>query len=444
MASFLPPIQVKTTLTCLAWYLVSSVTSQLTKVILVRFNYPLFLSQAQFLFGALLSAAFIYFSKSFPDATSHFPPGSVPTDSSRPLFHKTSFLKVSPLGLFQFSGKYASLKATSMIPLSTVSSIKALSPLLIVAGYRIVYNVHVPVSTVLSLTPLVFGVVLMIISESGTQFFDGSFTSSQVTGLAFCLLSMIIFAAQNIYGKELITWDAPSQPAAMMLNTEPSRPTTPLPEYQIPDPNSPYGEHKPKGFRQRTNSIRLPYSTSDLRVNEKRAESDHQLLPYIQVTQDNNMLVSTSPVSKPDRMTTIFYCSCIGFVCLSVVFLFRESGLLLLRIAATNTDIDASSEFLFVVVLIILDSLSHFVQTLLAFHLLGLIPALSYSIASMMKRIVLITVSLVLAIGNPEIQDKSDKWFGAISTLQVCGLAMISLGMYSYDRWGSRAMKKRR
>ena len=116
----------------------------------------------------------------------------------------------------------------------------------------------------------------------------------------------------------------------------------------------------------------------------------------------------------------------------------------MLRITATNTDIDASSEFLFVVVLIILDSLSHFIQTLLAFHLLGLIPALSYSIASMMKRIVLITVSLVLAIGKPEIQDNSDKWFGAISTLQLCGLAMISLVMYSYDRWGSRAMKKRR
>ena len=213
MVSFLPPIQVKTTLTCLAWYLVSSITSQLTKVILVRFNYPLFLSQAQFLFGALLSAAFIYFSKSFPDTTSHFPLGSVPTDPAKPLFHKLSFLKVSPLGLFQFSGKYASLKATSMIPLSTVSSLKALSPLLIVAGYRIVYNVHVPVSTVLSLTPLVFGVVLMIISESGTQFFHGGFTSTQITGVTFCLLSMVIFAAQNIYGKELITWDTPSQPA---------------------------------------------------------------------------------------------------------------------------------------------------------------------------------------------------------------------------------------
>lgn len=440
MASFLPPVQVKTTATCLVWYLVSSITSQLTKLILVRFNYPLFLSQAQFLLGALLSATFIYTSKAFPDAAEHFPPGSIPTDPSRPLFHRNSFLKVSPLGLFQFTGKVSSLKATSMIPLSTVSSIKALSPLFIVFGYRLVYKVHIPVATFFSLTPLVMGVVLIIISESGTQFFHGEFTANQVTGLLFCFLSMVIFAAQNIYGKELITWDQPSQPASLMLNTEPSRPTTPLPEYHTQE-ESFHVEKKPKGFRQRTNSIRLPFSTSDLRLDEKQAESNNQQHQYLQVAHDNNLFVSES--SKPDRMTTIFYCSCIGFGCLFTGFLFRESLLLVLWVSSSDADIDASSEFLYVVLLIVLDSLSHFLQTLLAFHLLGLIPALSYSIASMMKRIVLITVSLVWAIGTAN-TDNSDKWFGVISTLQFCGLSLIALGMYSYDKWGSRAMKRRR
>lgn len=441
MASLLPPIQVKTTLTCLLWYVVSSVTSQLTRVILVRFNYPLFLSQAQFLFGAVLAACFIAFSRTFPEATRHFPPGSVPVDASRPLFHKKSFLKISPLGFFQFTGKVASLKATSMIPLATVSSLKALLPLLIVLGYRVVYNVHIPVATVMSLTPLVGGVLLIVISESGTQFLHGDLSSTQVTGLVFCVLSMVIFAAQNIYGKELITWDAPTQPASMMLNTEPSRPTTPLPEHH-PDTDGAV-HHKAKGMRQRTNSVRLPFSTSDLRLDEKHQEATLQHLPYLQAAHNNTMMLPLEEASKPDRMTTIFYCTSIGFVCLFSAFLYNEAPLLAARIFAADANIDATLEFVYVVLLVVLDSLSHFVQTLLAFHLLGLIPALSYSIASMMKRIVLITVSLIWAIGRPESTSK-DKWFGVVSPLQLGGLGLIGLGMYCYDRWGSRAMKRRR
>lgn len=166
VSQVIPPISVKTILTCLLWYLISSITSQLTKLILVKFTYPLFLSQFQFLISTLLSFTFITIARRFPEVQQHFPLGSLPNNSNKPIFDKSILITVLPLGIFQFTGKYFSLNATSLIPLSTVSSIKALSPLLIVAGYRVIYNVKFPSITYLSLTPLVGGVVLIIASES--------------------------------------------------------------------------------------------------------------------------------------------------------------------------------------------------------------------------------------------------------------------------------------
>ena len=66
---------------------------------------------------------------------------------------------------------------------------------------------------------------------------------------------------------------------------------------------------------------------------------------------------------------------------------------------------------------------SHFLQSLIVFHLLGAIPAVSYSIASMMKKITVIVVSMIFT-GNP------------VTTLQFFGILLTGTGLFAYDRWG--------
>ncbi|KAI5963700.1 uncharacterized protein KGF55_002580 [Candida pseudojiufengensis] len=521
----LPPISIKTIITCLIWYLVSSITSQLTKIILTKFTYPLFLSQCQFLIGALLAYIFILISRKNPFLINHFPKGSIPSIEThdKPILSIAVLLKIFPLGLFQFLGKYFSLSATSLIPLPTISSIKALSPLLIVLGYRIIYKVIFPVITYLSLVPLLLGVILIITSDSiknpnsKTNLLtndDNEIDQKQINGILLCLISTIIFAGQNIYGKQLITWDNNDEklhnPASLVLNTDISRPSTPfIPSFKFQDENEkngyfqphlqkqpsiehiadkeklsvndgPYNEndHKTKNndsngfkylnFKQRSNSLKLPYSTSDLSLDQMK--ENHLLTPPLQQSSKptstayqnavfNNNLSINNPfgflvekfdlnkISKPDKLTIILYCSLIGSSFSISGFLMNELPSLYNQLTISTT-IDSTTpqtnttEFLQIMILIVLDSLSHFLQTLLAFHLLGSIPALSYSIASMLKRIVLITISILLTFNfNNNGSDLISSKINNLTFEQIIGLILIGIGLYCYDRWGSRSLK---
>lgn len=465
LMKILPPINVRTVVTCLLWYLVSSITSQLTKLILTKFTYPLFLSLCQFFIGTTLALTFIKIVRTFPVSVQHFPTGSVPLETTGPIFRVAVLAKILPLGLFQFVGKFFSLSATSLIPLATVSSIKALSPLLIVLGYRVVYNVKFPFVTYLSLVPLVGGVMLIIASDSMKNLSsetdlltdeNNHLDNKKTKGLAFCILSTLIFATQNIYGKQLMTWDTgnTNNPASLVLNTDPSRSGTPN-IFKETDESTPY---KSAQIRQRAYS-RLPYSTSDLRLDEKSEEFNLQLVSYnLSVNQTNNTVRSPiayfkdkfniENVSKPDKLNIILYCSLIGVTFSFWGFLLNELpsiiSLYMSDVASDKSTLETTSDVIIVLVLIFLDSLSHFLQTILAFHLLGLIPALSYSVASMMKRIVLITVSIILSIGSTPSEIDAHKWFGKITNEQLCGLFMIAIGLYCYDRWGSKSLRDNR
>lgn len=408
--------------------------------------------------GILLSLSLITFVKVFPQVADSFPPGSVPLDPSLATFRKSVLMKILPLGLFQFLGKFFSLSATSLVPLATISSIKALSPLLIVSGYRLVYKVKFPLITYLSLTPLVAGVILMILSDS-LENPKLEFDYSQLKGVTLCIISTIIFASQNIYGKQLITWDSnTTNPASLVLNTEISRPSTPSPfewnaeQMENKQAQTNKSSHKPINYiRQRTYSIKLPYSTSDLRLDEKIEESNLNDQHYSQMVDENNTNISNPFASvinyeateKPDKMTIILYCSLVGFIFSITGFVLKELPEIIDGVSDAKHfrgSAESASDVVVVLVLIAIDSLSHFLQTLLAFHLLGSIPTLSYSIASMMKRIVLITVGILVVFDN-NYQYNESKWFGRITTEQLCGLFLIAIGLYSYDRWGSRSLK---
>jgi len=69
----------------------------------------------------------------------------------------------------------------------------------------------------------------------------------------------------------------------------------------------------------------------------------------------------------------------------------------------------------------IFNGIFHFAQNILAFVLLSMISPVSYSIASLIKRVFVIAVAIV--------------WFGNPTTpLQAFGIALTFVGLYLYDR----------
>lgn len=461
ISHWLPPFSMQTLLICVLWYLVLSFTSQVTKVIMVELPYPLFLSQFQFFLGALLSVLMIQISRKFSRFHLIFPTGTVPLDGSSAVFDKRIFIKVLPLGVFQFTAKYFSLCATLLIPVATVASVKALSPLLIVAGYRCFYKVHFPVLTYLLLVPLLIGVIMIIMADAGFSAlasFGPVLNEAHVKGLLFCVFSTVIMATQQIYGKELITWDTGviANPASLVLNTDRSRAVTPeFGPYPSPKHESTSNDFLlPLSiFNKRKDTLRLPYSVSDLSLDEKNECLQNRAQHYDMEVQEGNS--ATNPfsalasavkgVGKPDKFTVIFYISLIGFSFSFSGFCAREAVSLYKDLSepmhfegAPDEHHDLGRMF----VLILMSSLSHFCQTVLAFVLLGSVPALSYSIASMMKRIVIIVVSIIFA--SRLLAGTENLWFGALTGIQIQGLLLIGLGLYFYDRWGSRSLKENR
>ena len=73
----------------------------------------------------------------------------------------------------------------------------------------------------------------------------------------------------------------------------------------------------------------------------------------------------------------------------------------------------------------------HFLQNIMAFILLSLVSPVTYSVASLVKRIFVIVVSIV--------------WFGNATTpLQAAGIALTFLGLYLYDRTSDAGRRDKR
>lgn len=448
----------KTVLSCLAWYLTSSLTAQLSKIILVRFPYPLFLGQCQFLTISILALTAILLARRHKAVSSFFPYGTLPSDGSQPLFSRHIFYRVLPLGLLQFTNRSLTLEATSRISVAAVSSIKAMSPLMVVLGYRMVYKVKISPATYLSLVPLVSGVILILVADANyplANYVKDSLHSNsvgwdhyQIQGMLYCLLSTVAFAAQNMYGKVLFTWrklgDQNASPASLALNID---------EGNTEDDYSSYAEDTKY-------NAHLPYSVSDLRVGEKTGEVHGTHKRYVEEAISNESrwkrtvnnireaIVGKSTAAdpiKPDRITIMLYSSLIGSIFSFGGFLANEFFILVAIItkrATVQTDHIAANKTE-IACLILLDSLSMFLQTLLSNHLLGTVPALTYSVASMMKRVVVIIVSIVVSIGaqTSEEEQNGQGIKHNINTMHFLAILLIAVGLYSYDTMGSRGVR---
>ncbi|CCK71374.1 Sly41p KNAG_0G03170 [Huiozyma naganishii CBS 8797] len=357
---------------CLCWYLASSISSNVSKVILKQFKHPVALTEIQFLLSAALCLSFVslvnlvqdpkYRQSFISQSMGNFPKGMLPNYLDGDFKHSImgKFLSPStllltttfPLGIFQFLGHLMTHKATALIPISLVHSVKAVSPIATVLYYRFVTKKNFNKMTYYTLLLLISGVTLTCWATS-TQNKTKTVSEPSASiffGLFFAFMSMAIFVTQNIFAKGMLT----------------------------------VSEDK-NGILSGPNTSKVAQTVGG------RIFSPVQL----------------------DKITILFYCSCIGFLLTLFPFLTNE------LYHGTKVINDLTWR---VIGLILFHSVMHFVQAMLAFQLIGTLSSLNYSVANIIKRIVTIVVAVV--------------WESKVNCLQFLGLLMTLTGLYGYDKWG--------
>lgn len=332
------PISIPLVLICLSWYSTSALSNTLSKSILTSFPYPVTLTMVQFLLAVIFGVTTILAAQAFPSINSFLPKGLVSVHVG--LRHPTReiLLSIAPMGVFQLTGHIFSHMSTSLLPVSLVHTIKALSPLFTVTAYRMIFKVEYSPKTYLTLIPLTVGVIMTCSTEFSANFL----------GIFYALVATIVFVSQNMFSKKLLT-----------------------PEEQ----------------------------------------------------------------PKLDKLNVLCYCSSMAFIFTSPVWLFSEGFSLFgdflfsrgqyFGLVADSTKLSTNRLVLF----LFFNGITHFLQNILAFQVLGMVTPVTYSVASLIKRIVVISVAIV--------------WFGQhVSGVQKWGILLTFLGLYLYDRLGGDRQKK--
>lgn len=142
-----------------------------------------------------------------------------------------------------------------------------------------------------------------------------------------------------------------------------------------------------------------------------------------------------SSAKKLDKLNLLCYCSGLAFLLTFPLWLWTE-GFGLISDLYADGSIDLSNkpsaldhgrltlEFVF-------NGIFHFGQNIIAFVLLSMVSPVTYSVASLIKRVFVIVVAIV--------------WFGSeTTTVQAAGIALTFLGLYLYDRTSDAAKADRR
>lgn len=138
---------------------------------------------------------------------------------------------------------------------------------------------------------------------------------------------------------------------------------------------------------------------------------------------------------KLDKLTLLCYCSGLAFLLTVPLWLWTE-GFGLLRDLFHDGALELSNkkdaldhgrltlEFVF-------NGVFHFGQNIIAFVLLSMVSPVTYSVASLIKRVFVIVVAIV--------------WFGSRTTsVQAAGIGLTFVGLYLYDRTSDAAKADRR
>lgn len=423
-ANWLPHFDWKLILLCCAWYLTSVISTSSAKMILREYTYPVTLTEIQFIMNIFYCIICVYtikkidhlistyrhsglkahrstfdltdyeFSKNRSPYTlstsvgsqqkqfsllSCFPKGTFPETLNsydysliEDFFHPSLLLLKAtiPMGVFQFMGQIANNKATSLIPVSIVHTIKALSPLSTVLLYAMVFKRKFSRRTYLTLVPLILGVMLSCTKLGGVQDIqDSNFN----IGCMFAFVSMLIFVSQNVFAKKFLTYDSKQQ-------------------------RENYFNIDTKSFK--TSPTLLPVSMPVTPL-------------YGNSTQSLNKFVNDSEM-KLDKVSVLFYCSIVGFILTIPVYVLAE----VTSPAFSLLEINKRTAGLMVIY-----GIAHFMQSIVAFQILGQISPINYSIANIIKRIIVISWSIFIE-GTQ------------LSNIQQAGLLLTFSGLYAYDRWG--------
>ncbi|KAI0358020.1 TPT-domain-containing protein [Trametes cingulata] len=307
---------VRFVLLCALWYTTSALSSNTGKSIMTLFRYPVTLTFVQFGFVAayclLFMSPLVRFSR-----------------LRRP--NKAIIQSTFPMGVFQVGGHIFSSMAISRIPVSTVHTIKALSPLFTVAAYALLFGVSYSPKTYVSLLPLTLGVMLACS-------FDMS--ASNAVGLLCAFGSAIVFVSQNIFFKKIV----PSTPGA---------------------------------------------------------QSSHKL----------------------DKLNLLFYSSSMAFLLMIPIWMYYDLPALLSAhsdpthvVHPTHGHATPHS----VTYYFIANGTVHFAQNIIAFVILASTSPVTYSIASLIKRVAVICIAIV--------------WFAQpVHPIQAVGITMTFVGLYMYN-----------
>jgi solute carrier family 35, member E1 len=138
---------------------------------------------------------------------------------------------------------------------------------------------------------------------------------------------------------------------------------------------------------------------------------------------------------KLDKLNLLCYCSVGAFLFTAPVWLFTEGFTLIgdflddgaVDLEKTLGALDHGAlilEFIF-------NGISHFGQNIMAFVLLSIMSPVSYSVASLIKRVWVIALAVI--------------WFrGSTTPIQAFGIALTCLGLYLYDRTSMEDAAERR
>ncbi|KAK5162472.1 triose-phosphate transporter family-domain-containing protein [Cryomyces antarcticus] len=138
---------------------------------------------------------------------------------------------------------------------------------------------------------------------------------------------------------------------------------------------------------------------------------------------------------KPDKLNLLCYSSGLAFLITAPLWLWSEGFTIIadflhdasLELSEKPGSLDhgrLALEFLF-------NGTFHFGQNLVAFVLLGMVSPVTYSVASLIKRVFVIVFAIV--------------WFGnKMTTVQGVGIALTFVGLYLYDRTSDAAKADQR
>ena len=322
-------------------------TNTSSKSILNAFPKPITLTLIQFAFVSGWCLGFAYLARRFPRLKFAIP--ALKNGIRYP--SRDVVATTMPLALFQIGGHILSSTATEKIPVSLVHTIKGLSPLFTVLAYRLVFHIHYPTATYLSLIPLTLGVILACSVEFSGNLF----------GVLCAFGGALIFVTQNIFSKKLFNEAA-------------------------------------------------------------RAEADG---PGIAPAQ-----------RKLDKLNLLCYSSGLAFVLTFPIWLWTDalplySAPLSLTPQSISSPIPSHASSVYLPLEFFFNGIFHFTQNMLAFILLSLVSPVTYSVASLIKRVFVIVIAIV--------------WFGNSTTsLQAAGIALTFLGLYLYDRTSDSAKANQR